>query len=169
MERKITEHDGKKYRVLDGSSSDSLYFFDRGIVKLKEDKYEDAYIDFTQAININPSFGMAYVNRAIAYKYLDKIQESFNDLAKALELDPINTQALYNRGYMFGQQSKFEESKSHMDAILKIEPQSGKALYVRGMAKINMKDNEGACKDWKRAIELGYEDIDGVIEKHCNS
>ena len=34
MTRKTIEREGKTYRVLDGTSSDSLYFFDRGVVRL---------------------------------------------------------------------------------------------------------------------------------------
>ena len=83
MTRKIIERGGKTYRVLDGTSTDSLYFFDRGVVRLRKgDNYQGAYEDFTSAINLDPNFANAYVNRAITYRCLNKRQEAYDDLLK---------------------------------------------------------------------------------------
>ena len=167
MTRKITEHKGKQYRVLDGSSSDSYYFFDRGVARLKSGKYKEAYEDFTAAINLKPDLADAYVNRSITYRYLNKRQEAYDDLSKALELEPLNTTALFNRRYMYGQQEMFQESLNQMNAVIKPDPTHERALFYRGIAKVNLDDEEGACEDWKKAVEMGFEDIHGIIEKHC--
>ena len=168
MTRRIIEREGKKYRILDGTSSDSLYFFDRGLARLRKgDNYQGAYEDFTSAINLDPNFADAYVNRAITYQCLNKRQEAYDDVAKALELEPLNTAALFNRGYMYGQQEMFQESLTQMDAVLKLDPTHEKAMFYRGIAKVNLDDEAGACEDWKKAVELGFEDIHGIIDEHC--
>ncbi len=37
----------------------------------------------------------------------------------------------------------------------------------RGLAKKNARDKKGACKDWKKAGELGIKDTYVLINKYC--
>ena len=42
------------------------------------------------------------------------------------------------------------------------------SYYYRGLSKIALKDISGGCKDLKKAKELGYEEANKEIKKHCN-
>ena len=50
---------------------------------------------------------------------------------------------------------------------IEIDPKDAVAYNNRGIAKYSLKDINGACLDWSKAGELGYDAYD-VIKKYCN-
>ena len=40
--------------------------------------------------------------------------------------------------------------------------------FQRGIAKYNISNEEGACLDWSKSGELGYEEAYNEISKHCH-
>ena len=69
---------------------------------------EDAIIDFTKALNINPLFASAYLKRgfnisnntiAIAFSDLGKTDEAIIDFTNAIDMNSkYSDEAYYNRG-----------------------------------------------------------------------
>ena len=40
--------------------------------------------------------------------------------------------------------------------------------YLRGMSRRLTEDSKGACKDWKKAAELGDKDSEELLKKYCS-
>ena len=73
---------------------------------------EEAIIDYTKAIEINPQFDDAYLNRGryqflcflgYALSNLERYEDAIIDYTKALEFDPHHAKAFYKRGINFFQ------------------------------------------------------------------
>lgn len=88
--RKIIENDLKRV-----GSKDEYYFYLALIAENKEKK-EELY---SKAIEINPEFLDAYLNRGLVKNELGDYDGSIQDYDKALELDPKFALAYNNRGY----------------------------------------------------------------------
>ena len=41
------------------------------------------------------------------------------------------------------------------------------AYFNRGNSKFNLKDNKGACDDWKKALDLGADYAKERFDEHC--
>ena len=65
--------------------------------------------------------------------------------------------ALYNRGISRGQLKDYKGAIEDFNEALKIKPDFADAIYNRGLAYFLNKENDKACKDWKRAQDLGAE------------
>ncbi|HOO70893.1 MAG TPA: tetratricopeptide repeat protein [Spirochaetota bacterium] len=61
-------------------------YFQRGHARVIRKKYEEAIHDFTAAINIDPGFGRAYVQRALTYLLMGDKSRAETDLKKAFTL-----------------------------------------------------------------------------------
>ena len=61
-----------------------------GLTHCKMKQYDDALEDFTEAININPNYGLAYYRRGLVYLELDNQQFAKSDFKKARQLEPKN-------------------------------------------------------------------------------
>jgi tetratricopeptide (TPR) repeat protein len=94
--------------------------------------YDDAIVDLSKAIELNPEFSEAFTNRGLAKYNLKNYEEAIKDLDSSIELNPNSAIAYLNRGY----------------------------------AKLDGK-KEGACDDFYKALDLGYEDVSDIIKKHC--
>ena len=66
--------------------------FEDAMTNRDEGEYEAALELFTQALDLNPDFGLAYYWRAATYEQSGQLEEAVADYRKALELEPDQTQ-----------------------------------------------------------------------------
>jgi hypothetical protein len=45
----------------------------------------------------------------------------------------------------------------------------GRKFYNRGFAKHKLKDINGACEDWEKALDLGYNLAKDALDKYCKN
>jgi tetratricopeptide (TPR) repeat protein len=64
------------------------HMHNRGSVKIKLGRYEEAIDDFSTAIELNPRFGRAFAYRSGAREKLGQKREAAADYAEAIRLDP---------------------------------------------------------------------------------
>ena len=74
--------------------------FWQGIEYLKQEDQESAMIEFSTAIEIDPSYSLAYYNRALIYYRNGDLGSSLAEYNKAIELDPNNPYWTYERGFL---------------------------------------------------------------------
>lgn len=78
------------FAVLQGAvaAEDYLDYYEQGEFALRVQKWDRAVELFTKSIQDNPSFFVAYHNRAIAYSKKGEYDKSIEDLKKAVQLNP---------------------------------------------------------------------------------
>ncbi len=125
-------------------STDSLYlsYYNQGVLKYQMGDYPTAIELFVKSLSINPD-----VQNFLIYSYLGNARskmhlynDAIGDYDKALELKPktILDYADWTKNY-----------------------------YNRGVAKYFMDDLNGACHDWKKALEMGFGPAHDYITKFC--
>jgi tetratricopeptide (TPR) repeat protein len=73
-------------------------YVNRGVIRLRNRRYDEAIVDFDTAIRYKPNLAEAYVNRAAARIGLLRFNDALSDLDNALMLDVKEPQkAWYNR------------------------------------------------------------------------
>jgi len=60
----------------------------RGVLRVRQERFEDAIADLKSAIKWKPNAYQAYVNLAQAYRRLDKLDLALEQLNRAVELEP---------------------------------------------------------------------------------
>ena len=102
-----------------GIADANMYFF-RGLMYGKY-KYKDvkAIEDYSKAIELNPNFTRAYLNRAFAYSFLNMQDKAIADYNKVVELSPSDlgiilesrAQVYYKKGNYKMAWDDFEKAK----------------------------------------------------------
>ena len=95
--------------------------YNRGLAFRKLGKLENAIIDYTQSIALDPRLAAAYANRGYAHFKLSELEneqggdrgdnemsEALADFEKVLELEPTNAEALKSKELI----QKMQQSKS---------------------------------------------------------
>lgn len=85
----------------------------RGAIYFEMQKWEEAYLDFSNAISKYPDSSFAYHRRALLFVKLNYVNEAIGDNTKALELVTDDTSRLMlflNRGNAFGQKRDFQHA-----------------------------------------------------------
>jgi len=147
-------------RIIADYPDEALTYLGRGLISWSQGNIDDAIADFTYAIDLNPQFVRAYMNRANAYSNQGQIGDAVADFIRVIEIDPHNAQAYYNLGTIVARQGHLEEAIVHFTRAIELDPQLALAYYNRGLAYSIQEHLEDAITDFSYAIELDPQFID---------
>ena len=113
-------------------------FFYRAVAYQALEDFDNAILDYTKSLELNPKMTDAYYNRAkilLSRKDIENpdINRAISDLEKALELDPNFCEALYAMAAALKKQEKYQEAYSYLENLLKIQPD---AIHARALKKL---------------------------------
>jgi tetratricopeptide (TPR) repeat protein len=93
---------------------------------------------------------------------------AIKDYDKAITLNPDYYKAYNNRGIIKSSElKKDDEALKDFNKAIEINPDYSDAYLGRGTSKYNLKDYSGACKDWKKASDLGNAQAAEQLKKYC--
>jgi len=78
-----------------------IVWYNRGIVKSWQRRYEESIDDFNQSIKLNPGFKNAYNNRGNSRQDITDYAGALADYNSALKIDSQYIDAIYNRGELY--------------------------------------------------------------------
>lgn len=113
------------------------YFF-RGAANHALEKYDDALLDYTKALNYNEKMTDAYYNRAkilLERKDIENpdINRAISDLEKALELDSNFIDALFAMAAAQKKLENYNEALKYLDKLLDLQPDS---IHAKALKKL---------------------------------
>ncbi|HRC89263.1 MAG TPA: caspase family protein [Bacteroidales bacterium] len=91
-------------------------------------KYDDAIVQFTNAINAEPSNSNYYVARGNAYEMAGKLNEAFADFEKALVFKPKDVKTLISAGRVCNKLGKYDEALNYLNRAKSLDKMN-KTLY----------------------------------------
>ncbi len=136
-------------------------YFLRGIAKYNLDDLLGAEYDFSQAIEKNPVYTMAYQYRAITRSRLGNYDDALNDFQEAIELRPDLPGPYYSRGVTYLLSQQFEKAIDDFTQFIRQENKVADAYINRGTAYLFLKDTTRAFEDYNTAIRTNREDPNG--------
>jgi tetratricopeptide (TPR) repeat protein len=110
---------------------------------------------------------MGYYFGGMIASETERFNESIDYYNKAIAINNTVSQFFMKRGDVLFLQKKYDEAVKDYSTVIQMDPSSGEAYYIRGNAKASLIDRAGACADWKKAQELGFEDRNGYIRDLC--
>ena len=114
---------------------DISYFY-RAAAHQALEEYDEAMIDYSKAISINPKMTDAYYNKAyIALSRKDitnpDIKKDIKDLEKALELDDKFVDALFAMAAAYKKLEDYHKALEYLEKLLQIEPNAIQANALK--------------------------------------
>lgn len=115
-----------------------ISYFYRAVANQALEKWDDAMLDYTKALQINDKMTDAYYNKAkITLSRKDianpDIKKAISDLEKALELDDKFVDALFAIAAAYKKLGDYHKSLEYLEKLLEIEPQ---AVNARALKKL---------------------------------
>lgn len=128
------------------------------IKKYNVKKYKETDITkeieyFSQAIQLDPSYALAYNNRGIAYAHLKQYQQAIADFSQAILLEP-SAAAYNNRGLVYSELKQYQQAFSDYNEAIRHEPSYMVAYENQGNAYQNLKQHHQAINVYNHAIRL---------------
>ena len=122
-----------------------------GNVNSKEEKYPEAILNYTKAIESDPNFAKAYYNRGYTYIKMRKYKLAIDDLDKAVEIRPKYAAAYHVRGIAYFSKKKYKQAVTDYSKAIELDPDNIRFYQSRMSAYFKLNDTD---KVWKDIIEI---------------
>jgi tetratricopeptide (TPR) repeat protein len=139
------------------SIDSKLFFAYNSLGSCKRNKGENALaIDsYNKAIALKPDYYIALNNRGTAKLNTNDFEGALSDFNAALKQKSNYILAINNIASVYIKKKEYKAAADWADKAIKLDATLGSAYLNRGIAKQMLKDEDGACADWKKAAEYG--------------
>ena len=119
---------------------------------------------YSKAIELNPHHNYAYINRAQAYMEKGEIDLAIEDLSKVIDLNPNYAFAHAKRAEAYMKKGEIDLAIRDYSKVIELFPDEAQSefLFLRGIARLRIRDWEGAKEDFIAAQAKGL-DIVGLF------
>jgi tetratricopeptide (TPR) repeat protein len=131
----------------------------RGITYRDMERYEEALVDLSRAIELDANNKLAIANRGTAYWQIGRFEEALIDLSKAIELDGNDDWAIAGRGITYKLMERYEEALVDLSRAIELDGKQTAVISLRGMIYKQIDSQEKALADFNRVIELDSDDV----------
>jgi putative GTP pyrophosphokinase len=109
----------------------SLIYKHRGMANFAQSHYDDAIVDFTCALELDPISYKAAYYRGVVQQVLQHYPEAIDDFSLSLLINPYQTFCLYRRGQAYYHISDLPQALADCDAALTMDTDYEPALKFK--------------------------------------
>ncbi|SAL95053.1 hypothetical protein [Absidia glauca] len=111
---------------------------EKGNACFQQQQFQQAIRHYSEAIELDPTNAIYFVNRAMAHLKLKNYLQAEQDCTKCLELQPTHVKALWRRGIALRALGRSKEARKDFERALQIEP--GNKLILEELDKLGPVD-----------------------------
>lgn len=135
----------------------------------KKMNFEDAIDQYTKAIELDPDYDKAYIQRAIAYTKLDDYEKAAEDFDRAIVFDEKDAGLYYYSGTAYHLQGKNNIALAKLTKAVDMKNNFLEAYQVRSVVLIELERYQEALDDCQKCLKIkedekGYYNIAQVYE-----
>ncbi|KAI8079809.1 uncharacterized protein BX664DRAFT_341510 [Halteromyces radiatus] len=127
-----------------------------GNTHFQKQRYQQAIQCYSDAIDLDPTSAVYFVNRAMAHLKLNNFLQAEHDCTKCLALQPNHVKALWRRGIALRSLGRSKEARKDFEQALQLEP--GNKLIIDELNKLpqpsKKKEDQPPAKQPRRQLEV---------------
>ena len=138
--------------LLAGQNAKQYYKAGKDFIDTKN--FKDAVEQFTKAIEIDPDYTDAYIERAIAYERIDKLENAADDYNRAIVFEQKDPEIFYGAARINYKLGNYEEAKKFIEKSMSLKSKYLEALQLQVKILIELEDYMNALTAAKKALIL---------------
>lgn len=145
--------------IIEGKDTDNiaaeLYVW-KGYARHEQNDYDNAIVDYSEAIKLNHNYTLAFYNRAFAFIGKKEYNKAIEDCDMVINLNPdYIANAYVIKGTVLRAMKEYKQAIEYYDKAIDIDSNYANAYLNRGIAKKEYNvDLAGSRQDFDRFIEL---------------
>ncbi len=118
--------------------------------------YDEAIVEVTKAIELNPKDAKAYIFRGLVYSDKGNLDQALIEFNKAMEINPNDAEAYNHRGLVYYRKGNLDKALLGFNKAIEINPKYAQSYNNRSGLYFVKKDYDKSWLDINKAEELGY-------------
>lgn len=139
----------------------------RGIAKFKFEIFDDAIVDFKQAIAFNKGLTEAYVYIAEIYYDLSRYSSALENVIYYIENHPNDVHALALKSKCLLELGEPMAAKIVIQKAIALVSSEPELYYVRSAINSALGEDQKACSDAQIAVRFGYDTAKNLVDSFC--
>jgi len=131
----------------------AIHFFKGGSYAHKG-RIDQAIMEYTRAIETNPSFAVAYNSRGLVYSVKGQYDKALKDFTTALTINPRFAAAYTARASIYVVKGRYEKAIIDLTRAIEINPRLAVAYTSRGLVYFFKEQYDDAIIDFTKALEM---------------
>ena len=120
-------------------------------------QYEQAILEYTEAIRFLPDEYVLYHNRALCYLQMKNDEAALQDFHHAIERKHDNIEAYIKITFIYANRGMYDDALNSISAAITLKPDNAEAIYYRAKVYERKGMNIEALQDARQACEMGYQ------------
>jgi len=137
----------------------------QGETSISKNLFNNAIKDFSRALEINPNYVDALINRGSAYAQLGRFNDALMDFNHALKFEKKDAELYNKRGEIYLQNNMYDQAIKDFTAAMVLNPMYSDAYLNRGRAYSEKGMPEEAMADFNQAIKADSDQSFGFIDR----
>jgi tetratricopeptide (TPR) repeat protein len=129
----------------------------------KAGKYDEAILQYRNAVQLNSKLAKAHYQLALAYLAKHSDGNAYKELQQTVDLDPGNTEAQLQFASMLIAGKKFDEARAAAQRVLAADPRNARAHAILGDRLAVTGDWNGAIEEYRTAIKLDVRRVESYF------
>jgi tetratricopeptide (TPR) repeat protein len=129
-------------------------YFDSGMKFAAEKKYQEAIVQFRNAVRVDNKFGEAHFQLAEAFTALGDGRNAARQYIAAADLLPDNPEAQLKAATVLALSGRFEDARTRVQRVLDKDARNVQAQILLGNILAGQKDMAGAVEQVEEAIQI---------------
>jgi tetratricopeptide (TPR) repeat protein len=142
--------------IWDDPVNAELYFM-RGNAKAKLNLNDEAILNYTTAIKLDPELKY-YKNRGLTFIEMEDYAKAINDFNDALKFDSTNSTLYFNRGYSQALSGNYESAITDYSKAISYDSTNAKVFVNRGDLLAGVDEHQKAIFDFTSALAVNNKD-----------
>jgi tetratricopeptide (TPR) repeat protein len=148
--------------------SNSAFIYNNLGTALRMNKeFDKARRAYSIALSKDKNYSIALLNRGAAAFEKGDLKAAQADFEEVLASDPKNSLAYNNLSSIALKSNDYKKARDLASRAISLDGKNGAAYYNRGIARQMLREEEGCCADWKKALELGVSGAKNFINATC--
>jgi protein O-mannosyl-transferase len=127
----------------------------------------DAMKDINYALELRSDVAMLWRNLGLICIKFYNYNDGLKNLTKAIELNKNYSIAYENRGYIKHRNGNYKAAIEDYNTAIKLSPKSADTYFNRAATWFKLGRNGNACKDLKKASDLGNQQAGELYRQYC--
>jgi tetratricopeptide (TPR) repeat protein len=129
-------------------------YFESGKRYFEKGQYQEAVIEFTNAVKFDPGYADAHFQLAESYLHLQQQARAYQELVRTVELRPEDFQARIEMANLLIEARNFQDAQEQVDVLLKKRPDDP-GVHALASSLLAAQDKiPGAIAEMQRTIAL---------------
>jgi len=131
---------------------------------------DDAIDQFSKAIELDPDFDKAYIQRAIAYSKLKEYKKAAQDFDRAIVFNEKDGELYYLSGFCYYQLGENQVALDRLSSAIDLKNNFQEAYQERSVVLMDLRRYQEALEDCRKSLKIkedekGYFNLAQVYEK----